>query len=47
MKELLKDEPKSGKWIRPYSMGVEFIHNIPRFCLWLVDITPNELRQLS
>ena len=41
--ELLKKEPKAEKWIRQYSMGVEFINNIPRYCLWLKDIKPNEL----
>ncbi len=42
---LLKAEPEVEHWIRPYSMGVEFIHKIPRYCLWLVDIKPNELKQ--
>lgn len=44
--DLIQKEPAAKKWIRPYSMGVEFINNIPRFCLWLTDITPNELRTL-
>lgn len=44
--ELLKEEPEAFKWIRQYSMGVEFINNIPRYCLWLVDISPSELRKL-
>ena len=44
--ELLLKEPEAEKWIRPYSMGVEFINNIPRFCLWLKNISPHELRNL-
>ena len=44
--ELVKEEPNAEKWIRQYSMGVEFINNIPRFCLWLVNISPTELRSL-
>ena len=44
--ELLKVEPNAEKWIRRYSMGVEFINDIPRYCLWLVQISPNELRKL-
>ena len=44
--ELIIEEPEAEKWIRKYSMGVEFINNIPRYCLWLVDISPNELRRL-
>ncbi len=45
--ELLAKEPSSEKWIRQYSMGVEFINNIPRYCLWLKDITPSELRNTN
>ena len=45
-KELIAKEPDAETWIRPYSMGVEFINNIPRFCLWLKDITPKDLRSL-
>lgn len=44
--ELIKKEPGAAKWIRPYSMGFEFINNIPRYCLWLVNISPNELQKL-
>lgn len=44
--DLLVKEPSAEKWIRPYSMGVEFIKNTPRYCLWLVDIKPNELQQM-
>ncbi|MEI7796942.1 MAG: type IIL restriction-modification enzyme MmeI [Methylococcaceae bacterium] len=39
-------EPQAEKWIRPFSMGNEFINSIPRYCLWLVDIAPNELAKL-
>lgn len=45
-KDLLAKEPSAEKWIRPYSMGVEFIKNTPRYCLWLADIKPNELQQM-
>ncbi len=44
--ELLKTEPSAVNFIRPFSMGDEFINNIPRFCLWLVDCPPNKLREL-
>lgn len=44
--DLISKEPAAEKWIRPYSMGVEFIRNIPRYCLWLTDIKPNELQKL-
>jgi hypothetical protein len=44
--QLLAFEPSASKWVRPYLMGDEFINNIPRYCLWLKDIAPAELRQL-
>ena len=42
--ELISIEPKAAKWIRPFLMGDEFINNIGRWCLWLVNIPPAELR---
>ena len=44
--ELISKEPQAEKWIKPFSMGDEFINNIPRYCLWLVDCSPNELRAM-
>ena len=44
--ELLSKEPAAEKYIRPFMSAKEFINNIPRWCLWLVDIAPHELRQL-
>jgi hypothetical protein len=43
---LLAAEPRAQAWIRPYLMGDEFINNIPRWCLWLVGISPTELRAM-
>ena len=43
---LLALEPQAAKWIRPYLMGDEFINNIGRWCLWLVNIPPTELRAM-
>lgn len=45
-KELISREPRAKKWIRPYSMGDEFIHGIARFCLWLKDCPAHELKQM-
>jgi hypothetical protein len=39
-------EPQAEKWLRPYLMGEEFINGISRWCLWLQDISPSELRAL-
>ncbi len=44
--ELLIAEPQAEKWIRPFIGADEFINNIPRWCLWLVDISPAELRTM-
>jgi type I restriction-modification system DNA methylase subunit len=32
----------AAKYIRPFSMGDEFINNIPRYCLWLTDSTVHD-----
>lgn len=44
--ELIQLEPAASAWIRPFSMGDEFINNIPRYCLWLASCPPNELRAM-
>ena len=44
--KLLKVEPAAEKWIRRFSMGEEFIKGKKRYCLWLVDCTPQELRSM-
>jgi hypothetical protein len=43
---LLKVEPQAAKWIRPFLGAEEFINNTARWCLWLVDCPPNELRAM-
>jgi hypothetical protein len=45
-KEFLKQEPEAKKWFRPFFGAREFINGIARWCLWLVDISPSELRSL-
>ena len=44
--ELIAAEKSAEKWIRPYSMGNDFINGIPRFCLWLKNCPPQELRKM-
>ncbi len=44
---LIKNEPASEHFIRPFVMGEELINDIPRYCLWLEDIQPNELSKLK
>jgi len=44
--DFLKQEPGAAKFIRPFMSGGDFINGIDRFCLWLKDAAPNELRTL-
>jgi hypothetical protein len=43
---LLSAEPQAEKWIRPFLGAEEFINRTARWCLWLVDCPPNELRAM-
>ncbi|MGI0482046.1 class I SAM-dependent DNA methyltransferase [Geminocystis sp. CENA526] len=45
--ELLKVEPLAEKYIKPFLSAKEFLSNEKRYCLWLVDIQPQELKQLK
>jgi type I restriction-modification system DNA methylase subunit len=45
--EFLKLEPGASKFIRPYTGAQEFINGYQRYCLWLVDIEPSELKNLT
>lgn len=42
--KLIAAEPHSAKWIRLYLGADEFINNKKRYCLWLVSVSPNEIR---
>ena len=43
---LVKNEPLAKKWIK-YLIGAdEFINNKKRYCLWLIDCPPDELRKM-
>ena len=41
--ELIKKEPISEKWIRPYVGAEEFLNGKERYCLWLVNADPSEI----
>ena len=45
--ELVLKEPISEKWIHRFMMGSDYIRNDYRYCLWLVDANPVELRKCS
>lgn len=44
--EFLRKEPKAAKWFRPWIGSDEFINGYRRYCLWLGDCSPAELRQM-
>jgi hypothetical protein len=43
---LVQQEPQAEKWIKPFLGADEFLNNTKRYCLWLVDCSPNELRAM-
>ena len=45
-KALLAKEPGAAKWLRRIYGSEEFINGIDRWCLWMVGITPGELRAM-
>ncbi|MBQ3444510.1 MAG: SAM-dependent DNA methyltransferase [Selenomonadaceae bacterium] len=45
--EFIKKEPLSAKFIRMILGAEEFINGKLRYCLWLVDATPAELRKMK
>lgn len=42
---LLKSEPQAAKFLRPYMMGKDFIDRKTRYCLWLVNANPAEIKK--
>ena len=44
--EFIRIEPKSEKWFKPWIGSHEFINRYYRYCLWLGDCPPNELRKM-
>jgi hypothetical protein len=44
--EFLSSEPEARQWIRPYTGAQEFLNGYTRYCLWLVDADPAQLRKL-
>jgi hypothetical protein len=45
-KDFLAHEPQAKPWFRRWLGGEEFINGIERWCLWLGDCTPKELRAM-
>jgi hypothetical protein len=43
---LISKEPQAKKYIRKIFGATEYINNIDRYCLWLVDAIPSELTKM-
>ncbi len=46
MLRFIKKEPDSKKWFKKWFGSKEFIDNKPRYCLYLKDCPPHELRSM-
>ena len=46
MDDFIKKEPASKKYFRPWYGSREFINQNPRYCLWLGECTPAELKAM-
>lgn len=44
--DLLNKEPESEKFIRPLISAKEFLNNEQRWCLWLINAEPSEIRKM-
>lgn len=43
--DFIRKEPEAKKFIRPLLGAVEFLHNKKRWCLWLVNASPAEIKK--
>ncbi len=43
--EIIKNDTVAAKYIRPFLGAEEFINNLPRFCLWLVDSSESDCKK--
>jgi len=45
-KEFLARNPGAKKYLRPLLCAEEYLYSIPRWCLWLVDAPPADIRNI-
>ena len=45
MADFIKKYPNTEQYFKQFMMGKEFINNIKRYCLWIPDISPKELKE--
>jgi hypothetical protein len=44
--DFIHREPEARRFIRRFVGAREFLHDLPRYCLWLVDASPKDLHSL-
>lgn len=45
--QFLAENPGAEKYLRPFLCAEEYLHSIPRWCLWLVDANPSDIRNIT
>ena len=45
--EFIAKDPRVKKFIRRYMMANEFLYNLPRWCLYLADAEPAEIKSIK
>ena len=43
--QIKKNDPEALSFLKQYMMGREFINNIKKYCIWLVGVSPNEIKK--
>lgn len=46
LEDFIKNEPNAKRYIKQFMGSKEYINNQKRWCLWLVDCPPSELRKM-
>lgn len=44
--DLIKNEPLADQYVKPFMGGKELLNGNLRYCLWLINIKPNELKSM-
>lgn len=43
-RHLLEESPEAKKWVRKFVSADDFLNDLSRWCLWLVDANPSEIK---
>lgn len=43
-KEIIARSPETEKFLKPFVGGKELLYSIPRYCVWLKDVNPAEIK---